>query len=89
MIPYTAPVEDMWFTLEKLAGFGELSLLPGWEEVTEDLARAVLEEAGRFGSEVIAPLNFSGDQTGSVAENGVVRTPEGFREAYRQFCEGG
>ncbi len=89
MIPYTAPVEDMWFTLEKLAEFGELSSLPGWEEVTEDLARAVLEEAGRFGSEVIAPLNFSGDLTGSVAENGVVRTPEGFREAYRQFCEGG
>jgi alkylation response protein AidB-like acyl-CoA dehydrogenase len=89
MIPYNAPVEDMWFTLEKLAGFAELSTLPGWEEVTDDLARAVIEEAGKFGSEVLAPLNRDGDLAPSALENGVVRAAEGFGDAYRQFCEGG
>ncbi len=89
MIPYNAPVEDMWFTLEKLAGFTELSSLPGWEEVTDDLARAVIGEAGRFGAEVLAPLNRDGDLKPSVLENGVVRAAEGFGAAYRQFCEGG
>jgi alkylation response protein AidB-like acyl-CoA dehydrogenase len=89
MIPYSAPVDDMWFTLEKLAGFGELSSLPGWEEVTADLAQAVIEEAGKFGSEVLAPLNRDGDLAPSALENGVVRATEGFGAAYRQFCEGG
>ncbi|MEQ9327301.1 MAG: acyl-CoA dehydrogenase [Rhodospirillales bacterium] len=89
MIPYNAPVEDMWFTLEKLAGFAELSSLPGWEEVTGDLARAVIGEAGKFGAEVLAPLNRDGDLRPSVLENGVVRAAEGFGAAYKQFCEGG
>ena len=89
MIPYNAPVEDMWFTLEKLAGFTELSSLPGWEEVTGDLARAVIGEAGKFGAEVLAPLNRDGDLRPSVLENGVVRAAEGFGAAYKQFCEGG
>ena len=86
---YAAPLEDMRFVLEEIAGLAALSRLPGLEEATPDLVEAVLSEAGRLSGEVLAPLNHSGDRAGVRLENGVVRTPEGFVEAYRHFVEGG
>ncbi|HEX6094084.1 MAG TPA: acyl-CoA dehydrogenase [Dongiaceae bacterium] len=86
---YTAPVRDMLFTLDAVAGIGDLARLPVYHEVTPDLTASVLEEAGRFAGEVLAPLNRTGDIQGSRLENGVVRTPDGFADAYRQFCDGG
>ncbi len=89
MIQYTAPVRDMRFVLDELAGMAEIARLPGYEEATPDLVEAVLEEAGKLASEVLAPLNQSGDREGVSLENGVVRTPKGFPEAYARFVEGG
>jgi len=89
MTDYRAPVEDMRFVLNNVVGMPEIAGLPGYEEATEDLVDAVLDEAGKLAGEVIGPLNQSGDQQGSVLENGVVRTPEGFKDAYWKFVEGG
>ena len=89
MTGYSAPVEDLSFVLNEVVGLQELAALPGYEEASPDLVRAVLEEAGKLAEEVLAPLNRAGDQQGSIYENGVVRTPEGFAAAYRQFVEGG
>ncbi|MFG1318432.1 acyl-CoA dehydrogenase C-terminal domain-containing protein [Xanthobacter autotrophicus] len=86
---YTPPLRDMRFVLHELHGSAELSTLKGLEEVTPDLIDAVLEEAGKFVTEVLAPLNQSGDLEGCTYENGVVRTPKGFKAAYKAFCEGG
>jgi alkylation response protein AidB-like acyl-CoA dehydrogenase len=79
----------MLFTLDAVAGIGDLARLQAYHEVTPDLTATVLEEAGRFAGEVLAPLNRTGDIQGSRLENGVVRTPDGFADAYRQFCDGG
>src|SRR3546814_9533346 len=65
------------------------AVLPNDEEATPDLVSAILEEAGKLAADVLAPLNQAGDRQGSVFENGVVRTPGGFRAAYRQFVDGG
>src|SRR3990172_4490071 len=89
MAEYIAPIRDMQFVLNELVGLENVSRLPGYEEVTGDLVDRILEESGRFASEVLAPLNQSGDKEGSSFENGAVRTPAGFREAYRQFTEAG
>ena len=89
MTTYTAPVDDMRFVINELAGLGSVAALPGMEEVTPDLVDAILEEAGKFGTEVLAPLNEVGDQQGCTLENGVVRMPEGFGDAYAQFIEMG
>ncbi len=89
MTDYVAPVRDMNFVIEELIGLETISTLPGLDWVSEDLVRAVLTEAGKFGGEVLAPLNRVGDIQGSTLENGVVAAPEGFAEAYRQFTEGG
>ena len=89
MSAYTAPVEDIRFVLNEIAGLGDVAALPGYEEATPDLVDAILEEAGKLGSDVLAPLNHIGDQEGCRIENGVVRTPKGTKEAYRQFVEGG
>jgi 3-(methylthio)propanoyl-CoA dehydrogenase len=86
---YTAPLADMRFALAEIAGIGEIATLPGCEQASEDLVDAVLEEAGKLAGDVLAPLNRIGDRQGSVLENGVVRTPEGFKEAYRHYVEGG
>ncbi len=86
---YQAPLEDMRFVLEEIAELEDLAKLPGFEEASGDLVEAVLSEAGRLSSEVLAPLNRSGDREGITLENGVVRTPKGFVEAYGQFVEGG
>ena len=86
---YSAPLTDMRFVLDELADLPGLAGLPGYGEATPDLVSAVLEEAGKLAGEVLAPLNHAGDRTGSHYENGVVRTPEGFTEAYRAYVEAG
>jgi alkylation response protein AidB-like acyl-CoA dehydrogenase len=89
MSDYRAPVADMRFALNDVIGIAEIARLPGYKEATADLVDAVLDEAAKLAGEVIGPLNRVGDQQGSVLENGVVRTPDGFRDAYRKFVEGG
>jgi len=89
MPTYAAPVRDMMFVIEHVAGLNEINKLPGFEEATGDLVAAVLEEAAKFGGEVLAPLNPVGDREGCRLENGKVVMPTGFTEAYRQFVEGG
>ena len=89
MIQYKAPIKDMLFVLRELAGLDQVASLPGCEDVGEELVRQILEENGRFSSEVLAPLNQSGDQEGAVLKDGAVTTPKGFKDAYRQFVEGG
>ncbi|MHA1599467.1 MAG: acyl-CoA dehydrogenase family protein, partial [Alphaproteobacteria bacterium] len=89
MTAYTPPFADMHFVLDELARLDEIGALPGYEEATPDLVASILSEAGKLASEVWAPLNQSGDQEGSVLENGMVRTPKGFSDAYARYVEGG
>ncbi len=89
MAEYKAPLRDMRFVLYELMGGDELASLPGYEEFTRDLIDPVLEEAAKVCEQVLHPLNRSGDEEGCSFENGVVRTPKGFIEAYKTFCEGG
>ena len=89
MTPYAPPVGEMRFVLDEVAGLDAIASLPGYELATSDTVAAVLDEAANLASDVLAPLNASGDREGSRLENGVVRTPAGFRDAYRAFCDGG
>ena len=86
---YRPPLRDMRFVLHELHGSAELAALPGLEELTSDVIDAVLEEAGRLVTDILAPLNAPGDRIGCVFENGAVRTPPGFREAYEAYRAGG
>ena len=86
---YTAPIADMRFVLNDLGMLGQVQALPGGEEASADLVDAVLEEAGKLARDVLAPTNWDGDREGAKLENGVVRTPKGFREAYKAYVEGG
>jgi alkylation response protein AidB-like acyl-CoA dehydrogenase len=86
---YAAPLADMRFALREIAGLEEIATLPGYEQASADLVDAVLEEAGKLAGGVLAPLNRVGDSQASRLENGVVRTPDGFKEAYRHYVEGG
>jgi len=89
MSTYLAPLRDMRFVMTELAGLGELSSLPGFEEVSPELAEAVLDEAAKLATEVLAPLNRSGDEQGAqLSKDGVVAA-DGFAKAYGQFAEGG
>ena len=90
MATYQAPLRDMKFVLhELLDAEREFAALPGFEEVTRDLIDPVLEEAAKLCENVMFPLNRTGDQEGCTFEDGTVRTPSGFRDAYRAFVEGG
>lgn len=89
MSDYVAPLKDIEFVLNELAELGRLSQLPAFEASTPDVVAAVLEEAGKFASGVLAPLNTVGDQQGAVCENKSVRETPGFADAYRQYVEGG
>ncbi len=89
MSEYRAPLRDMQFVLKELAGLDEIARLPGCEDVTAELVDQILEEAAKFASGVLAPLNKPADEEGSKWENGAVRTPKGFKEAYKKFVEGG
>jgi len=85
---YRAPLRDMQFVLKELARIDEVAKLPGFEEAS-DVADAILEEAAVFASEVLDPLNVSGDKEGCTWRDGEVTTPKGFKEAYRQFARAG
>ena len=89
MSEYIAPLKDMMFVLNELAGLGDVARLPGCEDATPDLVEQVLEECGKFSSAVLSPLNWSGDQEGAQWKDGAVTTPKGFKQAYRKFVEGG
>jgi len=89
MTDYAAPLDDIRFALRHAAGFEAIAKLPGYEEATADLVDQILEEAAKFAGQVVGPLNRTGDKEGSRLENGVVRTPTGFKDAYRQFVESG
>ncbi len=89
MSTYVAPLKDMRFVMQELAGLAEVGKLPGFEEATPDTVDAILEEASKFSSQVLDPLNYSGDVEGSKWDDGAVRTPKGFKEAYRKYVEGG
>jgi len=89
MSSYVAPLKDLRFVLNELAGLAEVAKLPGCEEAAPDTVDAILEEASKFATEVLDPLNYSGDQEGSVWKDGAVTTPKGFGQAYRQYVEGG
>ena len=86
---YVAPLAELRFALDEIAGLGELMRLDAYAHVTPDLVDAVLESAARLAGEVMAPLNRSGDIAGATLENGIVRTPAGFKEAYARYVEGG
>jgi acyl-CoA dehydrogenase len=89
MSDYIAPVKDMRFVMDEIAGLPEICQLPGYEEATPDLADAVLEEAAKFTGGVLAPLNRVGDREGcKLTADGVVTAP-GWKEAYQAFCEAG
>jgi alkylation response protein AidB-like acyl-CoA dehydrogenase len=89
MTAYAAPLADMRFVLNHVAGLDEVARLPGCADASAELVDQILEEAGKFGRDVLAPLNRAGDEHGCEFENGVVRTPPGFKEAYARFVEGG
>ena len=89
MSAYVAPLKDMRFVLNELAGLAAVARLPGFQDATPDTVDAILEEAAKFASEVLDPLNYSGDQEGSKWKDGAVTTPKGFKEAYKLYCEGG
>ena len=89
MTGYTAPTRDMRFVINELGLLPAIQKLPGYGDTNEELVDAVLEEAGKLAGGVLAPTNASGDAQGAVLENGVVRTAEGFSDAYRQFVDGG
>ncbi|HEX4236195.1 MAG TPA: acyl-CoA dehydrogenase [Caldimonas sp.] len=86
---YVAPVNDMLFCMKELADLEAIARLPGFEEAGLETAEAVLHECARFTQEVLAPLNREGDVRPSTWLNGVVTTTAGFKEAFRQFGEGG
>jgi alkylation response protein AidB-like acyl-CoA dehydrogenase len=86
---YTAPLDNIRFVMHDVLGAESLSALPGYEEVSKDLLDQILEEGAKICQDVLFPLNQSGDKEGCHYENGVVRTPEGFKEAYKLFSEGG
>jgi 3-(methylthio)propanoyl-CoA dehydrogenase len=86
---YVAPLAEMSFVIRELADLDRLRQLPGFEDATPDTVEAVLAEAAKFNGEVLAPLNRTGDVAPSTLSDGVVTTPPGFREAFRQFGAGG
>jgi len=89
MSGYAAPLKDMRFVLNELAGLAEVAKLPGYQDASADTVDAILEEASKFASEVLDPLNYSGDQEGSVWKDGAVATPNGFKQAYKQYVDAG
>jgi alkylation response protein AidB-like acyl-CoA dehydrogenase len=86
---YRAPVKDMLFCMKELADLEAVAKLPGFEEAGVDTATAVLEEAAKYNENVVAPLNWEGDKYPSSFHDGHVTTTPGFKDAFRQFAEGG
>jgi len=86
---YRAPIKDMLFTMKELAGIDAVAQLPGFEDAGFDTAQAVLEECAKLNEVVIAPLNREGDRNPSSWNDGKVTTTPGFKDAFRQYAEGG
>ena len=86
---YTAPLKDMLFNIEHLARIDQIAQIPGFEDAGLDTAQAVLEECAKLNEGVLAPLNFEGDKNPSSWKDGVVTTTPGFKDAFRQYGEGG
>ncbi|MDY7574007.1 acyl-CoA dehydrogenase [Actimicrobium sp. CCI2.3] len=86
---YVAPLKDMLFVMNELAGLSEVNALPGCEEATPETVEAILEENARFCGEVVAPLNWEGDKSPSFWHDGQVTTTKGFKEAFKSFGEAG
>src|SRR5580692_11046517 len=86
---YRAPLEDMRFVIHELLEMEKQRDLPQFEDMTPDLIDDVLNNAGKFCEEVLQPLNQTGDEEGCTFENGVVRTPKGFKDAYKAYSEAG
>ncbi|HUL55370.1 MAG TPA: acyl-CoA dehydrogenase [Usitatibacter sp.] len=89
MAEYAAPLKEMQFVLKHVVGLDQVNTLPGWEEVTEDVVDAILEEAAKLAGEVLSPLNATGDKQGAVWKDGTVTTPPGFKDAYWQYVNAG
>ncbi len=89
MSDYLAPTREMQFVIDEIAELESIASLPGYEDATSELVEAVLEQAGKLAGEVFAPLNHPGDEQGTRIENGVVVSPPGYSEAYRQFVDNG
>jgi acyl-CoA dehydrogenase len=90
-MPYVAPVKDMLFAMNQLAGLSDVVAYPQYAKAGADvdLAPAILEEAAKFNQDVVAPLNWPGDQNPSSLKDGVVTTTPGFKEAFEQFAAAG
>ena len=89
MPSYTAPLRDMRFVMDEVFDFAGTYATHGLTDAAPDLVDAVLEESAKFASEVLAPLNRTGDEEGCHFDNGVVTTPKGFKEAYQQYVDNG
>ncbi|WP_310646417.1 acyl-CoA dehydrogenase [Limnohabitans sp.] len=86
---YIAPVKDMLFNMQHLAGLDQIAQLPSFEDAGLETAQAVLEECAKLNESVLVPLNWEGDKNPSFFKDGNVTTTPGFKEAYAQFTEGG
>jgi alkylation response protein AidB-like acyl-CoA dehydrogenase len=86
---YKAPLKDMLFNIQHLAQIGQIAAMPGFEDAGFETAQAVLEEAAKFNEGVLSPLNWDGDKNPSSFKDGVVTTTAGFKDAFKQFADGG
>ena len=89
MTTYIAPVDDMMFLYEKLRNNKSYNELEKYKDVTPDLVKNILEEAAKINQNIILPLAKVGDEQPAILENGVVRTPPGYKEAYKKYIEDG
>ena len=87
MTTYTAPVEDMMFLYEKLRNDKNYNEIEKYKDVTPDLVKNILEEAAKINQNLILPLAKAGDENPAILENGVVRTPPGYKEAYKKLLK--
>ena len=86
---YVAPIKDMLFNMEHLALIEQVAQMPGFEDAGLETAQAVLQECAKLNQDVLAPLNWEGDKNPSAFANGQVKTTPGFKEAFKQYGEGG
>jgi len=89
MPTYIAPVEDMMFLFDKLRNNKNYNEIEKYKEISSELVKDILEEAAKINQNIILPLAKSGDENPTILENGVVRTPPGYKEAYTKFIEDG
>ena len=86
---YKAPLKDMLFNIQHIANLEVVAKIPGFEDAGFETAQAVLEECAKFNEGVLSPLNWEGDQNPSTFKDGVVTTTPGFKDAFKQYVEGG